>query len=168
MFMPKGGPGAGYAWGRHWWTRASRPDERLVRLPRTVHAEGDHGLIAMLVGFDRQLGVAAYVGDGHNRWPAVHRGDVGRLFRLALEKAPAGSVLHAVAEEGVPMRQVAEIIAARTGLPATPVDPAQLGPFGDLLGGDQPASSAATRELLGWEPSGPTLIEDLEAGYYTS
>ena len=90
------------------------------------------------------------------------------LFRLALEKAPAGSVLHAVAEEGVPMRKVAEIIAARTGLPATPVDPAQLGPFGDLLGGDQPASSAATRELLGWEPSGPTLIEDLEAGYYTS
>ncbi|MEU4561184.1 SDR family oxidoreductase [Actinoplanes sp. NPDC023936] len=140
----------------------------LVRLPRTVHAEGDHGLIAMLVGFDRQLGVAAYVGDGQNRWPAVHRGDVGPLFRLALEKAPAGSVLHAVAEEGVPMRQVAEVIAAKTGLPATSVDPARMGPFGELVGGDQPASSAATRELLGWEPTGPTLLEDLEAGYYTS
>ncbi|GAA4941106.1 SDR family oxidoreductase [Actinoplanes utahensis] len=140
----------------------------LVRLPRTVHGQGDHGLIAMLVGLDRQLGVAAYVGDGSSRWPAVHRSDAGHLFRLALEKAPAGSVLHAVAEEGVTMREIAEIIAARTGLPAGPIDPERMGPFGALVGGDQPASSTATRELLDWEPTGPSLLDDLRAGYYTT
>jgi nucleoside-diphosphate-sugar epimerase len=86
----------------------------LVRMPGSVHGEGDrNGLIAMLVGLDRQLGAAAYVGDGTNRWPAVHISDAGRLFRLALEQAPAGSVLHAVGEEGVAMRQVAGIIASR-------------------------------------------------------
>jgi nucleoside-diphosphate-sugar epimerase len=141
----------------------------LVRMPRSVHGKGDrNGLIATLVGLDRQLGTAAYVGDGRNRWPAVHISDAGRLFLLALEKAPAGSVLHAVSEEGVPMREVAEAIAAKTGLPAAAVDPAQLGVFGALLGGDQPASSTATRELIGWHPAGPTLLADLEAGYYTS
>ena len=141
----------------------------LVRMPRSVHGEGDrNGLIAMLVGLDRQLGTAAYVGDGANRWPAVHISDAGRLFLLALEKAPAGSVLHAVGEEGVAMRAVAEVIAARTGLPAAAVDPEQLGVFGTLLGGDQPASSTLTRALVGWEPIGPTLLDDLEAGHYTA
>ena len=141
----------------------------LVRMPRSVHGEGDrHGLIAMLVGLDRQLHTAAYVGDGRNRWPAVHISDAGRLFRLALEKAPAGSVLHAVGEEGVPMRDVAEVIGRKTGLAASAVDPEQLGMFGALLGGDQPASNTATRQLLGWEPTGPTLLDDLEAGHYTS
>lgn len=141
----------------------------VVRMPRSVHGEGDrNGLIAVLVGLDRQLGTAAYVGDGQNRWPAVHISDAGRLFFLALEKAPAGSVLHAVGEDGVPMRAVAKVIAAKTGLSAAAVDPEQLGVFGALLGGDQPASSSATRELLGWEPTGPTLLDDLEAGYYTS
>ncbi|MGI3786012.1 MAG: 3-beta hydroxysteroid dehydrogenase, partial [Janthinobacterium lividum] len=141
----------------------------LVRMPRTVHGEGDRdGLIAMLVGLDRRLGTAAYVGDGENRWPAVHISDAGRLFSLAREKAPAGSVLHAVDEEGVPMRAVAEVIAAKTGLPAAALDPEQLGVFGALLGGDQPASSALTRSLVGWEPTGPTLLDDLEAGYYTA
>ncbi|MGA0567802.1 SDR family oxidoreductase [Rathayibacter sp. KR2-224] len=140
----------------------------LVRMPRSVHGRGDrNGLISALVTLDRQLGAAAYVGDGQNRWPAVHISDAGRLFALALEKAPAGSVLHAVGEEGVRMRQVAEVIAAKTSLPAGPVDPDRLGMFGELLGGDQPASAALTRELLDWEPTGPTLIEDLEAGYYT-
>jgi len=139
----------------------------LVRMPRTVHGENDrNGLITMLVGLDRQLGAAAYVGDGTNRWPAVHISDAGRLFRLALEQAPAGSVLHAVGEEGVAMRDVAEIIAKRTGLPAAAVDAESLGVFGALLGGDQPASNAATRRLVGWEPTGPTLLEDLDAGYY--
>jgi nucleoside-diphosphate-sugar epimerase len=141
----------------------------LVRMPRSVHGEGDrNGLIAVLVGLDRRLGTAAYVGDGQNRWPAVHISDAARLFFLALEQAPAGSVLHAVGEEGVPMRDVAEAIAARTGLPAAAVDPEQLGVFGALLGGDQPASSALTRSLVGWEPTGPTLLEDLEAGHYTA
>jgi nucleoside-diphosphate-sugar epimerase len=141
----------------------------LVRMPRSVHGQGDkNGLIAALVGLDRQLGTAAYVGDGQNRWPAVHISDAGRLFFLALEKAPAGAVLNAVGEEGVPMRDVAEVIAAKTGLAAAAVDPEQLGVFGALLGGDQPASSTVTRELMGWQPVGPTLLEDLEAGYYTS
>ncbi|MBM7804010.1 nucleoside-diphosphate-sugar epimerase [Curtobacterium luteum] len=141
----------------------------IVRMPRTVHGAGDsNGLIASLVQLDRQLGVAAYVGEGANRWPAVHVTDAARLFRLALESAPAGSVLHAVAEEGVPMRAVAESIARRTGLPPAAVDPSTLGVFGALLGGDQPASSARTRALVGWEPTGPTLISDLDAGHYTA
>lgn len=141
----------------------------LVRMPRTVHGQGDrNGLIAALVGLDRQVGVAAYVGDGRNRWPAVHVSDAARLYRLALESAPAATVLHAVAEEGVAMGDVAAVIARKTGLPLSAVDPADLGVFGALLGGDQPASSALTRELLGWAPTGPTLLDDLEAGYYTS
>jgi nucleoside-diphosphate-sugar epimerase len=141
----------------------------LVRMPRSVHGAGDrNGLVAALVGLDRQLGTAAYVGDGSNRWPAVHVSDAGRLFRLAVERAPAGSVLHAVAEEGVAMRDVADVVAQQTGLPAAAVDPGPLGVFGALLGGDQPASSAATRRLLGWEPTGPTLLDDLRAGHYTS
>ena len=140
----------------------------LVRMPRSVHGAGDrNGLIAALVGLDRQLGSAAYVGDGQNRWPAVHISDAARLLLLAIEKAPAGSSLHAVGEEGVPLRQVAEAISAKTGLPATAVDPTLLGVFGALLGGDQPASASVTRELVGWAPSGPTLLEDIEAGYYT-
>lgn len=140
----------------------------LVRMPRSVHGRGDkNGLIAALVALDRQLGTAAYVGDGQNRWPAVHISDAGRLFLLALEKAPAGSVLHAVGEEGVPMRQVAEAIAAKTGLAAAAVDPEQLGVFGALLGGDQPSSAIGTHQLLGWTPKGPTLLEDIEAGHYT-
>jgi nucleoside-diphosphate-sugar epimerase len=141
----------------------------LVRMPRTVHGEGDrNGLVSVLVGIDRQLGTAAYVGDGANRWPAVHISDAGRLFRIALETAPAGSVLHAVGEEGVPMRDVAEAIAKQTGLTASEVDPELLGVFGSLLGGDQPASNAATRRLVAWEPTGPTLLQDIEAGHYTS
>ena len=140
----------------------------LVRMPRSVHGAGDrNGLIAMLVGLDRQLGTAAYVGDGRNRWPAVHISDAGRLFRIALEEAPAGSVLHAVGEEGVAMRDVADLVAQKTGLIAAAVDPQQLGVFGALLGGDQPASNTATRRLLGWEPTGPSLLEDLAAGHYT-
>ncbi|CAN5119227.1 SDR family oxidoreductase [soil metagenome] len=140
----------------------------LVRMPRSVHGKGDsNGLIASLVGLDRQLGTAAYVGTGQNRWPAVHISDAARLFFLALDKAPSGSVLHAVGEEGVRMRDVAEMIAAKTGLPAASVDPEQLGVFGALLGGDQPSSAVVTRRLMGWEPAGPTLLEDLEAGYYT-
>ncbi|WP_202565325.1 NAD-dependent epimerase/dehydratase family protein [Agreia sp. COWG] len=141
----------------------------LVRMPRSVHGEGDrNGLIAALVGTDRQLGSAVYVGDGQNRWPAVHISDAGRLFFAAIEKAPAGAVLHAVGEEGVRMRDVAGVISRKTGLPAASIDPAQLGVFGALLGGDQPASSTATRQLVDWEPTGPTLLDDLEAGYYTS
>jgi nucleoside-diphosphate-sugar epimerase len=138
-------------------------------MPRSVHGEGDrNGLIAMLAGLDRQLGTAAYVGDGRNRWPAVHISDAGRLFLLALEKAPAGSALHTVGEDGVPECQVAEVIAAKTGMPAAAVDPEQLSVFGALLSGDQPASAEKTRQLVDWKPTGPTLLEDLEARYYTN
>lgn len=140
----------------------------LVRMPRSVHGKGDrNGLIAALAGLDRQLGTAAYVGDGQNRWPAVHVSDAARLFLIALESAPAGSVLHAVGEEGVAMRQVADVIASKTGMPSAAVDPEELGVFGALLGGDQPASAVTTRQLVSWEPSGPTLLDDLEAGHYT-
>ena len=145
--------------------RGVRP--ALVRLPRSVHGEGDvHGLIARLVGLGREKGIAAYVGDGTQRWPAVHVSDAAHLFRLALEQAPAGSVLHAVGDEGVPIREVAEVVGRRLGLPVTSVAAEELGFLGGLLGLDQPASSAKTQELLGWRPVHPGLLEDLEKGYY--
>jgi nucleoside-diphosphate-sugar epimerase len=139
----------------------------LVRLPRSVHGEGDaHGLIARLVDAGRQKGVAAYVGDGTARWPAVHVLDAAHLFRLALERAPAGSVLHAVGDEGVAIRDVAEVAGRRLGLPVTSVEADELGFLGALLAIDQPASAETTRELLGWEPAHPGLLDDLEKGYY--
>lgn len=141
----------------------------VVRLPPTCHGDGDNGFMATLVGIARDKGVSGYVGDGSNRWPATHRFDAARLFRLALE-APAGSVLHAVAEEGVPIRQVAEVIGRHLDLPVASVSPAEAGEhFGFLaafIGADSPASSAVTRELLGWQPTHPGLIEDLDQGHY--
>jgi nucleoside-diphosphate-sugar epimerase len=139
----------------------------LVRLPRSVHGEGDaHGLIARLVDAGRQKGVAAYVGDGTARWPAVHVLDAAHLFRLTLEQAPAGSVLHAVGDEGVAIRDVAEVVGRRLGLPVTSVEADELGFLGALLAIDQPASAERTRELLGWQPAHPGLLDDLEKGYY--
>jgi nucleoside-diphosphate-sugar epimerase len=139
----------------------------LVRLPRSVHGEGDaHGLIARLVIAGREKGIAAYVGDGTARWPAVHVLDAAHLFRLALEHAPAGSVLHAVGDEGVAIRDVAEVAGRRLGLPVTSVEADELGFLGALLAIDQPASAALTRELLGWQPTHPGLLDDLEKGYY--
>ncbi|WP_037915089.1 SDR family oxidoreductase [Actinacidiphila yeochonensis] len=142
----------------------------VVRLPPTVHGEGDHGFIALLVGIARERGAAGYVGDGAARWPAVHRSDAARLFRLALEQAPAGTVLHGVAEEGVPTRAIAESIGANLGLPAVPVAPqdaeGHFGWLGGLYAMDTRASSTRTRELLGWQPTGPGLLEDLDQGHY--
>ncbi|MBO1413889.1 SDR family oxidoreductase [Streptomyces sp. FH025] len=144
----------------------------VVRLPPATHGAGDNGFIASAVGFARQKGAAAYVGDGANRWPAVHRDDAARLFRLALESAPAGSVLHAVGEEGVSIREVAEVFAAGLGIPAHSVTPEQAGEYVGWLGRfwaiDGPASALITRDLLGWQPTGPGLIADLEAGSYFS
>lgn len=141
-----------------------------LRLPPTVHGDGDHGFVATLVGIARDKGVSGYIGDGANRWPAVHRLDAARLFRLALESAPAGSVLHTVAEQGVPMRDIAEAIGRQLDLPVTSIAPDQAGDhFGWLarfLAIDVQASSALTRELLGWQPTRPGLIDDLEAGHY--
>jgi nucleoside-diphosphate-sugar epimerase len=142
----------------------------VVRLPPTCHGDGDNGFMAIAIGFAREKGAAAYVGDGANRWPAVHRDDAAHLFRLAIESAPAGSVLHAVGDEGVPIREVAEVFAAHLGVPAVSVTAEQAGEYvgwlGTFWGIDSPASAQITRELLGWEPTRPGLIADLEEGHY--
>ncbi|MFD7427238.1 SDR family oxidoreductase [Streptomyces sp. NPDC059818] len=141
-----------------------------VRLPPTVHGDGDNGFMASLVGVARDKGVSGYIGDGSNRWPAVARFDAARLFRLALEQAPAGSALHAIADEGVPIRAVAEVIGRHLDVPvvSVPADGADehFGWLGGFLGLDGPASSALTRELLGWGPTHPGLLEDLDKGHY--
>jgi nucleoside-diphosphate-sugar epimerase len=142
----------------------------VVRLPPATHGNGDNGFIPTAIGFAREKGAAAYVGDGANRWPSVHRDDAARLFRLALESAPAGSVLHAVGDEGVPIREVAEVFAAHLDVPAVSVTPDQAGDYVGFLGGfwgfDGPASAQITRDLLGWEPTRTGLIADLKEGHY--
>jgi nucleoside-diphosphate-sugar epimerase len=144
----------------------------VVRLAPTVHGPEDHGFIPMLIATARQTGVSAYVGDGTNRWPAVHRLDAAVLFRLAVEKAPAGSVLHGVAESGVTLKSIAETIARRLDLPTVSLTPDQaathfVSPFmATAYGFDGPVSSSHTQELLGWSPTHPTLLEDLEHGDY--
>jgi nucleoside-diphosphate-sugar epimerase len=143
----------------------------IVRLPPTVHGEGDNGFMAIIAGIARAKGVSAYIGDGSNRWPATNRLDVAHLFLLALENAAAGSTLHAVAEEGVPIRQIAEAIGRQLDVPVVPVSAEDavehFGVLAHFLAIDSPASSALTRELLDWQPTHPGLIADLEAGYYT-
>ena len=142
----------------------------VVRLPPTNHGDGDNGFIAFLIEIAREKGVSGYIGDGANRWPAVHRLDSARLFRLALEQAPASSTLHAVAEEGVPIRDVAETIGRHLDVPVVSVSAENAAEhfawMAGFLGADSPASSALTRELLGWEPAQPGLIDDLDQGHY--
>jgi nucleoside-diphosphate-sugar epimerase len=138
-----------------------------VRLPPTVHSDLDeHGFVPTLIDIARRTGVAGYVGDGANRWPAVHTLDAARLFRLALEAAPAGSRLHAVDDEGVPFRDIAEAIGHRLGVPAAAEAPEHFRPLAMMVGLDNPTSSARTRELLGWTPTHPRLLEDLDKGHY--
>ncbi|QLJ02246.1 SDR family oxidoreductase [Streptomyces sp. NEAU-sy36] len=142
----------------------------VVRLAPTCHGEGDHGFVAGLIGIAREKGASGYVGDGANRWPAVHRLDAARLFRLAVEKAPAGTVLHGIAEEGVPIREVAEVIGRHLGVPTVSVGAedaaAHFGWMSGFAAVDAPASNDLTRELLGWEPTRPGLLADLEEGHY--
>jgi len=139
----------------------------VVRMPRSVHGEGDkHGLITRLIGLGRDRGASVYVGDGSSRWPAVHVLDAAVLVRLAVERAPAGSVLHAVADEGVPVRDFATVIGRHLDRPTVSVPAEELGFLGTILALDCPASSALTTELLGWRPVRPSLIEDLEQGHY--
>ena len=149
---------------------ASGVRSSIVRLAPTVHGDGDNGFIATIVGIAREKGVSGYIGDGANRWPAVHRSDAARLFRLALEQAPAGSVLHAIADEGVPIRDVAEVIGRQLDVPVASISPDDAGAhfawLAGFLAADSPASSALTRELLGWQPTHPGLIDDLEKGHY--
>jgi nucleoside-diphosphate-sugar epimerase len=143
----------------------------VVRLPPVVHSRLDqHGFIPTLIASARAKGVSGYLGDGANRWPAGHALDAGRLFRLALEKAPAGSRLHAVGDEGIPVRRIAETIGRHLGVPTASIPAEQveahfgfLAPFMTL---DNPTSSARTQQLLGWEPVHPGLIADLDQGHY--
>jgi nucleoside-diphosphate-sugar epimerase len=141
-----------------------------VRLAPSVHGEGDHGFVATLVDIARDKGVSGYIGDGANRWPAVHRFDAADLFRLALESAPSGSVLHGAAEEGVPVRAIAEAIGRHVDLPVVSIareDAAEhFGWLGGFLALDVLASSTLTRDLLRWQPTRPGLIDDLEQGHY--
>ena len=133
-----------------------------VRMPRTVHNHGEGGFAGILTERARRSGVSGHPGDGTQRWPAVHALDAAVLFRLALEAAPAGTSWHAVADEGDVVSDIAAVIARRLGLPVETVPPESFGPFGPIFAVDQPASSARTRELLGWEPTHPSLLEDLE------
>lgn len=139
----------------------------VVRLPRSVHdAGGRYGFAGILIQAARRTGVSAYVGDGSQRWPAVHRDDAASLFRLALEQAPPGSVLHAVGDQGDPMRAIAEAIGRRLGLPVASAAAEDFGPLGAIFAVDQPASSARTQERFAWKPTGPSLLEDLSVGVY--
>lgn len=142
----------------------------VVRLPPTNHGDGDNGFIAQLVTIARATGVAGYLGDGANRWPAVHRLDSAHLFRLAIESAPAGSTLHAVADEGVALRDIATVMGRHLNVPveAIPADKAaeHFTWLAGFVGVDSPASSALTRELMNWEPTRPGLLEDLDEGHY--
>jgi nucleoside-diphosphate-sugar epimerase len=141
----------------------------VVGLPRTVHGDGDrHGFIARLIAIARDQGVSGYVGDGSSRWPAVHVLDAAHLFRLAVEQAPAGSRLHAVGDEGVPTRDIAAVIGRHLNLPTASVPAEDFGWLGQIFAVDQPASATLTRELLGWRPVQPGLIEDLDKGHYFS
>lgn len=143
-----------------------------LRFAPTVHGTADHGFIAVIAGIAREKGVSGYPGDGTNRWAAVHRSDAGRLVALGLQKAPAGTRLHAVAEEGVPTREIAQAIGRAFDLPVTSVNPDDVadhfGWVGTYFAMDLVATSTATRELLGWTPTRPTLIEDLDTGAYSA
>jgi nucleoside-diphosphate-sugar epimerase len=166
-----GGPRARWETAEFTLALASRGvRSSIVRLSPTNHGDGDNGFMATLVAIARERGVSGYIGDGANRWPAVHRLDSAHLFRLAVEQAPAGSTLHAAAEEGVPIREIAEVIGRHLDLPVVSIAPEDAGEhftwLGGFLGLDAPASSAWTRELLGWQPTQPGLIEDLDQGHY--
>ncbi|UXA08027.1 SDR family oxidoreductase [Mycobacterium sp. SMC-2] len=139
----------------------------VVRLPRSVHREGGpYGFASLLIEAARRTGVSGYVGDGSQRWPAVHVLDAARLFRLVLEEATPGTVAHAVADEGDPMRALAEAIGRGLNVPTAAVPAEDFGFFGAVFAVDQPASSELTRERFGWRPTHPSLLADLEAGNY--
>jgi nucleoside-diphosphate-sugar epimerase len=142
----------------------------LIRLPTSVHGDGDHGFVPLLIGLAREKGVSAYVGDGNNRWPAVHRLDAARLYRLVLEKGSAGATFHGVAEEGVPFREIAGVIGRRLDVPVVSKTPEEaaghFGWFTLFAALDIPTSSQRTRERLGWQPKQPSLIPDIDRPSY--
>jgi len=142
----------------------------VVRMPPTVHGKGDHNFVPALIGIARARGLSAYIDDGSNRWSAVHRLDAARLFRLALESAPAGTRLNAVGDEGVPFRDIADVIGKHLDLPVKSLLPQEAGGhfglFALFASMDVPASSALTQKRFGWEPVHPGLIADLDEGHY--
>ncbi len=142
----------------------------VVRLSPSVHGEGDHGFVPILIQLAREKGVSAYIGDGSNRWPGVHRLDAAHLYRLALEKGAAGSRYHGVADEGVPTREIAEVIGRRLHLPVRSLSaeeaPGHFGWIARFFALDLAASSALTREHLGWQPTRPGLLADLDQPHY--
>jgi len=141
-----------------------------VRFAPSVHGEGDHGFVPRIVEIAREKGMSGYIGDGSNRWPAVHRLDAARLVRLAVESAPAGEPVHAIADEGIPTRAIAEVIGRQLNVPVVSIAPERAGEhFGWIAGFfaiDSPASNALTRTSLGWNPTHPGLIADLEQPHY--
>jgi nucleoside-diphosphate-sugar epimerase len=139
----------------------------LVRLPRSVHiAGGPCGFASILVAAAQRTGVSGYVGDGTQRWPAVHQLDAARLFQTVLEQGEPGTVAHAVRDEGDAMKTIAETIGRELSLPVEKVPAENFGPLGMIFAIDQPASSALTRERFGWEPTHPSLLDDLQTGSY--
>jgi nucleoside-diphosphate-sugar epimerase len=131
-------------------------------MPRTVHNQGRGGFAGLLTDMARRNGVSGYPGDGTQRWPAVHALDAAVLFRLVLEKAPPGTAWHAVSDEGDAVRDIATVIGKRLGLQVEAMPQETFGVLGPIFATDQPSSSAHTRQTLGWEPSHPSLLEDLE------
>ncbi|WP_202880449.1 hypothetical protein [Sinorhizobium meliloti] len=144
----------------------------VVRIPPIAHSTTDAGFLQLLIGLAREKGVIGYPGDGANLWPAVHARDLASLFRLALEKGPAGKYWHGIEGDGIRFREIAEALGSRMGVPAVPVPadvlmlPAFFGFLANLVTLDLPASNAITRQTLGWDPVQPGLIEDLDNGHY--
>ena len=142
----------------------------VLRLPPSVHGSGDHGFVPRLISIAREKGVSAFIGDGLNRWPAVHRNDAARLYRLLLENSSAGARYHGVADEGVPTREIAETIGRGLNVPVVSKSSEEaaehFGWIARFFGIDGPASSALTRQWLGWLPAQPGLIADLKAAHY--
>ncbi|AXY21117.1 hypothetical protein CD178_00292 [Komagataeibacter saccharivorans] len=137
-----------------------------VRLAPSVHGIGDHGFIPIVIRLAREKGVSAYIGDGQNKWSGVYRLDAAKVYRLALEQGVTEAVYHAVADEAVPFRDIASIIGRRLGLPAEPREREHFGWFATMAGGNMAASSVRTRALLSWNPTGPSLLADLEQPAY--